>query len=293
MADAPRIRIVQPNIPQIDKWKQDKRDDNLLRHVELSRQDGFAELDAVIWPETAAPFAINLDHERRRFAAHAAPPGGVLLTGAPRMTPRGTEPFQVWNSLVALAPDGTILDAYDKMHLVPFGEYVPLRDVLPLEKITAGATDFSFGTGPRLMSLPGLPAAGPLICYEVIFPGQIVSDSARRPGWLLNVTNDGWYGISAGPYQHWATARMRAVEEGLPLVRAANTGISGVVDPYGRVVAQQALGTAGIIDAALPPALTPTLFARGGNFIPLIMAAIIGLFALWLNIARRRIFDTA
>lgn len=189
--------------------------------------------------------------------------------------------------------DGTILDAYDKMHLVPFGEYVPLRDVLPLEKITAGATDFSFGTGPRLMSLPGLPAAGPLICYEVIFPGQIVSDSARRPGWLLNVTNDGWYGISAGPYQHWATARMRAVEEGLPLVRAANTGISGVVDPYGRVVAQQALGTAGIIDAALPPALTPTLFARGGNFIPLIMAAIIGLFALWLNIARRRIFDTA
>ncbi|WP_404383362.1 apolipoprotein N-acyltransferase [Caenispirillum salinarum] len=292
-ADGPRLRIVQPHIPQIDKWKQDKRDDNLLRHVELSQQDGFAELDAVIWPETAAPFAVNLDHERRRLAAHAAPPGGVLLTGAPRMTPRGDAPFQVWNSLVALKPDGTILDTYDKMHLVPFGEYVPLRDVLPLEKVTPGSTDFSFGTGPRLMTLPGLPPAGPLICYEVIFPGQIVLDAANRPGWLLNVTNDGWYGISAGPFQHWATSRLRAVEEGLPLVRAANTGISGVVDAYGRVIAVQPLGTAGVVDAVLPPALAPTLYARGGNFIPLAGAAALAACAFWLRMRRRQFCDAA
>lgn len=293
MADGPRLRIVQPHIPQIDKWKQDKRDDNLLRHIELSQQEGFAELDAVIWPETATPFAINLDHDRRRLAAHAAPPNGVLLTGAPRMTPRGEEPFQVWNSLVALGPDGAILNTYDKMHLVPFGEYVPLRDVLPLDKITPGSTDFSFGTGPRLMSVPGLPPAGPLICYEVIFPGQIVRDRANRPAWLLNVTNDGWYGISAGPFQHWATARLRAVEEGLPLVRAANTGISGVIDAHGRVLASQPLGTSGVVDAVLPPPLAPTPYARGGNFIPLAGAVGLVLCALWLKMRRRQFCDAA
>lgn len=289
--DGPRLRIVQPNIAQIDKWKQDKRDDNLLRHIDLSQQEGFADLDAVIWPETATPFAINLDHPRRRLAALAAPPDGVLLTGAPRMTPPGEAPFRVWNSLVAVAPDGAILSAYDKMHLVPFGEYVPLRDVLPLEKITAGSTDFSFGSGPRLMSLPDLPPAGPLICYEVIFPGQIVPDRANRPAWLLNVTNDGWYGISAGPFQHWATARLRAVEEGLPLVRAANTGISGLVDAYGRVVASLPLGASGIVDVVLPPPLPGTPYARAGNLIPLAGAAGMIVCALWLKTRRRQFCD--
>jgi apolipoprotein N-acyltransferase len=292
-AEGPRLRIVQPNIPQIDKWKQDKRDTNLLRHIELSQAPGFSGLDAVVWPETAASFPINLDHQRRQLAARAAPPNGVLLTGAPRMSPQGEDPFQVWNSLVAVAPDGTTLDTYDKMHLVPFGEYVPLRGILPLEKITAGSTDFSFGTGPRLMSLPGLPPAGPLICYEVIFPGQIVRDHANRPAWLLNVTNDGWYGISAGPYQHWATARLRAVEEGLPLVRAANTGISGVVDAYGRIVAYQPLGTAGTVDAALPPPLPPTVYARAGNLAPLAGSAFLALCALWLNRRQRQFCDAA
>lgn len=267
------LRLVQANIPQIDKWKADRRDANLATHVDLSRQPGLEEVDAVIWPETAFSWPVNLAHDRRATAALAAPPGGVLLTGAPRMTPQGTEPFQVWNSLVAITPDGRITGSYDKMHLVPFGEYVPLRNVLPLEKVTPGAVDFSFGAGPRLMRVPGLPEAGPLICYEVIFPGAVVPADGPRPGWLLNVTNDGWYGISAGPFQHFATARLRAVEEGLPLVRAANTGISGVVDPHGRVLARLGLGEQGIIDSALPAALEPTIYAIGGNKIPLALSA--------------------
>lgn len=286
------LRIVQPNIPQIEKWKADQRDANLMTHVELSQRPGFAEVTAVVWPETAASFAINVDEGRRRLAALAAPPGGTLLTGAPRITPPGQEPFQVWNSLVAVNDEAEVIGSYDKMHLVPFGEYVPLRGILPIDKITPGTTDFSFGQGPRLMSVPGLPAAGPLICYEVIFPGQIVLDG-ERPGWLLNVTNDGWYGMSAGPYQHFATSRLRAVEEGLPLVRAANTGISGVIDPYGRVVDSLPLGARGIIDAPLPQALEPTLYARGGNIIPLALAAAVAACALWLRPRRRELLDAA
>lgn len=286
------LRVVQPNISQHEKWKADQRDANLMTHVELSQRDGFADLTAVIWPETAASFAINTDAPRRHLAALAAPPGGVLLTGAPRVTPPGEQPFRIWNSLVALNGDAAIVGSYDKMHLVPFGEYVPLRGILPIDKITPGSTDFSFGEGPRLMSVPGLPPAGPLVCYEVIFPGAIVLDPAHRPGWLLNVTNDGWYGISAGPYQHFATSRLRAVEEGLPLVRAANTGISGVIDPYGRVVASLALGTQGIIDSPLPAALAPTPYARGGNAVPLTLALLLGGCALWLRPRRLELFDS-
>ncbi|SOD99205.1 apolipoprotein N-acyltransferase [Caenispirillum bisanense] len=286
------IRIVQPNIDQKDKWKADQRDANLMTHVELSQQEGFADLTAVIWPETAASFAVNTDEGRRRLIALAAPPGGVLVTGAPRITPQGEEPFQVWNSLAVIDDEADILATYDKMHLVPFGEYVPLRGILPIDKITPGSTDFSFGQGPRLIDVPGLPAAGPLVCYEVIFPGQIVLDGPR-PGWLLNVTNDGWYGISAGPYQHFATSRLRAVEEGLPLVRAANTGISGIIDPYGRVVASLDLGVQGIIDGALPQALPPTPYARGGNAIALALAALLAGCALWLRPRRRELLDPA
>jgi apolipoprotein N-acyltransferase len=212
------------------------------------------------------------------------PPGGVLITGAPRTDPAPLEARHVWNSLAVIDRAGTLVGTYDKFHLVPFGEYVPLRGVLPIDKITPGNVDFSAGPGPQTLVLPGLPAVGPLICYEVIFPAAVV-DAAHRPAWLLNLTNDAWYGRSSGPYQHFAIARTRAVEEGLPLVRSANNGISGVVDPYGRVTAQLGLDAVGVLDAALPKPIEPTLYARFGD---LLYAAMLGAALLAVIALRRR-----
>ena len=145
--------------------------------------------------------------------------------------------MHVWNSLVAIDHEGAIRASYDKSHLVPFGEYVPLRSVLPIQKITPGTIDFSAGDGPRTITLPGLPPFSPLICYEAIFPDAVI-DPAHRPDWLLNITDDAWYGNTSGPYQHVAIARLRAIEEGLPLARDGDNGISAMFDPYGRVVAR-------------------------------------------------------
>lgn len=266
-----RLRLVQPNYTQAEKWDPARRDLNLLDQVEMSRAPGFQEITHVIWSETASVFALTTDVERRRLVAMAAPPGGLLLTGAPRVTPAGQDPFQVWNSLIAVTPTAGVAGVYDKHHLVPFGEYVPFRDVLPIDKITPGSADFTPGPGPRTLRLPRTPAVSPLICYEVIFPGQVV-DRADRPAWMVNVTNDAWYGLSPGPFQHFASARLRAVEEGLPVVRVANTGISAVIDPLGRVTGRLDLGTRGVLDAALPEALPPTPFARLGTLAPLALA---------------------
>jgi apolipoprotein N-acyltransferase len=154
---------------------------------------------------------------------------------------------------------------------VPFGEYMPLRWLIPIPAIANDGVDFAAGPGPRTLDLPGLPPVGPLICYEVIFPGAVI-DPAHRPAWLLNVTNDAWYGFSSGPFQHFSIARVRAVEEGLPLVRAANNGISGVIDPYGRVVKRLGLDDIGVIDSGLPVGLPdPPLYARAGDWLLLIL----------------------
>jgi apolipoprotein N-acyltransferase len=170
----------------------------------------------------------------------------------------------LWNSLLALDSQGRITGSYDKFHLVPFGEYVPLRGFLPINKLTAGRQDFSPGPGLRTIKFDGLPPVSPLICYEVIFPGRVAA--MERPAWLLNLTNDAWFGQTSGPYQHFAAARLRSVEEGLPLVRVANTGISGVVDGYGRIVHSLGLGREGVIDSALPAALSVrTPFSRLGD----------------------------
>ncbi len=177
---------------------------------------------------------------------------------------------QIWNSIEVLNADGEIRAGYDKAHLVPFGEFIPLRDILPLRKITAGSIDLNAGSGPVTISLPGLPPFAPLICYEVIFPGAIV-DEFDRPAWILNVTNDAWYGRSSGPFQHLASARTRAVEEGLPLVRVANNGVSAVFDPAGRVVARINLDTIGYADIALPAAGHPTVYARAGDWVVLVL----------------------
>ena len=191
------------------------------------------------------------------------PPGGLLLTGGERLDFDATPP-KVWNSLLVVDDQGALRAQYDKHDLVPFGEFMPLRDLLGrigLSQIARAGLDFQAGPGRTTIALPGLPPFSPLICYEAIFPGRVF-DPAARPDWLLNVTNDGWFGNSTGPYQHLAMARMRAIEEGLPMVRSANTGISAVVDPWGRVRDRLELGATGVLDVALPRPLEPTLFGR-------------------------------
>jgi apolipoprotein N-acyltransferase len=276
-----RLRLVQPAIEQSLKWADGMRVDHVRRQIDLSRSAGFEGITHVIWAETAVPFYLDADANARNAVAMAAPPGGVLIAGAPRRTPLGASPLELWNSLFVIDGQGRIVASYDKVHLVPFGEYMPLRALLPpsIEKLTAGSIDFSGGTARTTLQVPGAPPVDPLVCYEIIFPDEVVG-AGQRPGWIVNLTNDGWFGISSGPYQHFAAARLRAVEQGVPVVRVANTGISAVVDGYGRVVTQLGLGREGFIDSDLPAALQPTPYARWGALIPLILAALVAALAV-------------
>jgi apolipoprotein N-acyltransferase len=277
MVPGVNLRIVQAAVAQANKWKDEQREANLRDHIALTRGPGFETVTAVIWPETAVSYFLDLDRLHRQMTAAAVPPGGLLLTGAPRITPKGVEPFRIWNSLMAVTDSAEIAAIYDKAHLVPFGEYVPLRGILPIAKITHGGTDFSAGPGPVTLDLPGLPPAAPLICYEAIFPDAIIARDQKRPGWIVNVTNDGWFGISSGPHQHLSASRMRSIEEGLPQARAANTGISAVIDPSGRIIARLGLGERGILDAPLPQSLAATPYSRLGNVIPALMLLLTGI----------------
>ncbi|HLT02691.1 MAG TPA: apolipoprotein N-acyltransferase, partial [Geminicoccaceae bacterium] len=287
--DGVHLRLVQGNIAQQQKWQPEGRRLAFDRHLTLSAEsrDGITH---VIWPESAAPYPLEQDGVAREMIAEVVPPGGLLLTGGERFDLSG-EPPLAWNSLFVLDGTGAILARYDKRDLVPFGEFLPLRDVLGrigLDKLTHGSIDFQAGPGRATIRLPGLPPFSPLICYEAIFPGSVV-DRDDRPAWLLNITNDAWFGRSTGPYQHFAMARMRAIEEGLPLVRSANSGISAVVDAWGRTEAQLALGETGVLDAALPQPLPGgTPFARSGGLIVLAPAALLVLAALLLEARRRR-----
>ncbi len=282
MVPGVRLRLVQPNIEQKLKWLPHLREKHLLRQLRMSirpaGQDPAAAAPThIIWPETAVPFFLADDRLRLAMVAAAVPPDGLVITGAPRMG----KSSRVWNSLHAIDSTGRVVGTYDKFHLVPFGEYVPLRQVLNIAKITAGRRDFSAGAGLRTLRLKGLPPVSPLICYEAIFPGQ-VTDRNNRAHWLLNITNDAWFGLSSGPYQHFATTRLRAVEEGLPMVRVANTGISAVIDAYGRTLEHLDLGQRGVIDSGLPthlPGLTP--YGRFGDWILLGLLAVVAAGGLW------------
>lgn len=264
MVEGVHLRLVQPDIAPTIKWRRDLVDTHLAEQAMLSSEETAQAPTHVLWSEAAAPLFLNEDPARLAVVAAATPTDGLTLLGTLRRTP-DDQPFQIWNSLDVIDARGTVIATYDKAHLVPFGEYMPLRSVLGIGNFTMGFVDFSAGPGPRTLSLPGLPAVSPLICYEAIFPGQVV-DRAHRPAWLLNLTNDGWYGISSGPYQHLAAAQMRTVEEGLPLVRVANTGVSAIIDGYGRIVTHLALGARGVLDGPLPkPVETLTPYSRVGN----------------------------
>ena len=277
-----KLRIVQGAVAQKLKWARGAREQIMARYGKLTAAKGFRSITHVIWPETAIPYRLQTQYDVVLPDAAAIaliqasiPKDGALITGANRDVGKDT-----WNSVHVLTGQGRIVSTYDKHHLVPFGEYVPARSFLSrigIAKIAHGRGDYSFGRGPHNISIPGAPAASPLICYEAIFPAEAVGKN--RPGWLLNVTNDAWFGNSAGPYQHFSSARLRAIEQGLPLVRAANTGISAVVDPYGRVTGYLPLGARGVLDAALPKARSPTPYARFGDLSFLVFGLLVGFLA--------------
>ncbi|MGG5886923.1 apolipoprotein N-acyltransferase [Falsiroseomonas sp. HC035] len=283
--------LVQGNVAQEAKWREESRIPIFQRYIDLSaggvrtaRQEAPEARIIVVWPETASPFLLASDPRAAEMATAPLPPDALLLAGSVRAEfGADGRASRVWNSLVALDAQGTVLDAYDKVHLVPFGEYTPLRGLLPI-RLVISALDFSAGPGLRSIRLPGLPAFGGLICYEVIFPGAVTP--ADRPGFLLNITNDAWFGVSAGPHQHLASARLRAVEEGLPLVRAAQTGISAVFDSRGRTVARMGLAETGVVVAPLPRAGAATPFAYLGLWMPFLLLALVSGVAIAGSITR-------
>ncbi len=269
-----RVRIVQANIPQSLKWTPEGKVQSAQLYAGMTKIANHGPIPPVIlWPETAIPFTFRENSPIPGQIAPLLPPHGLLLSGAVRSEGEMAD-YKLYNSIVAIDSSGKLLGTYDKAQLVPFGEFVPLRALLPVEKITHGNIDFSRGHETTLAA-GSIPPVRPLICYEVIFPW--LSASRPRPQWLFNATNDGWYGHSTGPYQHLDAARMRAIEQGLPLARAANTGISAVIDPYGRNLQLLPLDSRGIIDQAIPLPLAPTPYARLGEtlFVFILMIALI------------------
>jgi apolipoprotein N-acyltransferase len=266
-----KLRLMQPNIPQDRRWRPDFRAELMETYRTLSAgDDGLAGVTHLLWPESAFPFLLDRDPAALKTIADLLPPGTQLLTGAIRAEAPGPgeRKPRYYNALMALDDEARVEAVYDKSHLVPFGEYLPWRAFLAWTGIGAflyPLDDFSAGPGPRTLAIPGTPAFSPVICYEAIFPGRVV-DPRSRPSWILNVTNDGWFGDTAGPWQHLHQARLRAVEEGMPLVRVANTGVSAVIDSLGRMSKPLKVGERGTLDAPLPVALPDTLFARLGNF---------------------------
>ncbi|MBO6518738.1 MAG: apolipoprotein N-acyltransferase [Rhodospirillales bacterium] len=279
------LRLVQPAIPQKLKWQSDLRRQHVIRQMAMSKRTPgpLGPPTHVIWAETNVPFVLEPDSPIPSSLAAVVPPGGALIFGAPRRDQQG----RAFNSLFVIDQDGKVADIFDKYHLVPFGEYVPFRSILPVNKLTEGRGDFSAGPGPRTQHFAGLPSFGAIICYEVIFAGNVV-DPNDRPSWILNLTNDGWFGPSTGPRQHLVQAKLRAIEEGLPVVRVANTGISAVIDPYGRVRNSIGLDEQGIIDAPLPLPLAATVFADYGQSTSLLLALLgilVGVFGRRLRVA--------
>jgi apolipoprotein N-acyltransferase len=301
---------MQPNLAQRDKFRPEFMDEILAGYLNLSALGADADstgVTVIIWPESAFPFILSRNPDALAQIAAALPLGSILLTGAARAEedpstsevgfgPPGARLAHpvFFNAIQVIASGGVILDTYDKAHLVPFGEYLPFEAALSragLHQFVHIPGGFSPGPGRRTLTVPGLPPIAPLICYEAIFPGEVLPQEkgAPRPGLLLNVTDDGWFGLTAGPYQHFAQARLRAIEEGLPMARAANTGISAIIDPYGRILKQLPLGAAGLLKGALPAPIPVPVFARFPFGIPLLLW--LATFAAAITAAEKAPFD--
>jgi apolipoprotein N-acyltransferase len=281
-----RLRLVQPDIPQAEKYVRRLMARNWQRLFSLSIQQTGTVRDIpthIIWPEAATGFPVVRSQEALNQIALLTARGQTLMTGSDRIL-RDEKGITGYNSLYVFAPGGS-RQSYDKFHLVPFGEYVPFAPLLNrigISQLTIGP-GFSAGDHPHVLKAAPAPPVTPLICYEVIFPHEVVDPAEPRPGWLVNITDDSWFGPWAGPRQHFLIARVRAIEEGLPIARAANTGISGMIDPLGRVTARLALNKMGVLDTALPQALSAPPYARIGDLVFLSLLVIAAFASVVLN----------
>ncbi|MFD2173194.1 apolipoprotein N-acyltransferase [Rhodobacter lacus] len=274
------LRIVQPNAPQDLKWRPDYAEQFFFRHLDLTAQPpaaGKPAPDLILWPETAVPFLLNDPGAGLAMVAEAAA-GKPVALGIQR-----AEGARYYNSLAVIGAGGQVSALYDKVHLVPFGEYIPFGDAFAKIGISAFAAQegngYSAGAHRMVLDLGALGRAQPLICYEAVFADEISGDDPR-PDWLMQITNDAWFGTFSGPWQHLAQARFRAIEFGLPLARSANTGVSALIDARGRVLSSLGMGVQGVIDAPLPPAAPATIYAKTGDY-PLGLALFLAMVAIF------------
>ena len=282
------IRIVQANISQKDKWRPELKFKNISEYLKLSNlpikinypAPSKQKIDFIIWPETAVPAFLANDKKLRTSIMRALPTSSRLITGAPAIAAQPK--IQLHNSLFVISSEANIEAQYDKVRLVPFGEYVPLKDWLPISKVVRGLADFRAGSGLKILNVPLLGFISPVICYEIIFPGNVIKErEENQSNLIINLTNDAWFGDGAGPRQHLAIAKMRAIEEGIPLIRSANTGISGFYDAYGRTMGEINLNQEGILDQYLTsPTPYRTIYSRFGNsvYLLLILSCLIFIF---------------
>jgi apolipoprotein N-acyltransferase len=275
-----KLLLVQPNVSQDDKWRGENAGPIFDQLMALSTQ-GEEALGAthIIWPESSVPFLLDESGIGLTRIADGLQPGQTLIAGAIRRERGGKDEERYFTSVLEIDDEGVVEERYDKWRLVPGGEFLPLAwllEPLGFRKVVNVPESFSAGPGPRSFALGAAGRAGLLICYEAIFP-ELLVETERRPDWLINVTNDGWFGRSVGPYQHVAQVRMRAVEQNIPVARAANTGVSAVIDGAGRFVQRSALGVQGVISSPLPKKGVETVFARWGQLLYLALALFVSL----------------
>jgi apolipoprotein N-acyltransferase len=292
--DGVTLRVMQPNLQQDQKFNYSAKAEVMARYIGLSSRstgpdaEGLSNVTHLIWPESAFPFFLTREPDALAQIAGLLKPGTELITGAVRAAQGATAANpRAYNSVYVIDPDGSIQGIYDKVHLVPFGEYLPFQRVLEklgLRQLTKQVGGFQSGDRRRVMDVPRAPKMLPLICYEAIFQDAAVPRGEERPSWLVNVTNDGWFGISTGPHQHFQQSRVLAIAEGLPMVRAANTGISAVIDPLGRVINSLPLGAEGVFDSRLPQPAAPPIFLLVGDY-----AFILFLVVSFILVTRRRL----
>jgi apolipoprotein N-acyltransferase len=299
-----RLRLMQPNLAQDKKFKPEFGAEILANYIKLSdratspRSTGISTVTHLFWPESPFPFLLSQNAEALAKIGKFLPRGAVLITGAARSesVPAGKRKEvgtrrRFFNSIQLVEANGIIAQTYDKIHLVPFGEYLPLANLFTrfgLRQFVHIPGGFSPGSATRTLNLPGIGSVAPLICYEAIFPGAVAARYVQgvMPELIVNITNDGWFGVTSGPYQHFAQARLRSIEEGLPMVRVANTGISAILDPVGRIVDSLPIGVSGVIDSRLPKKAEATIYSSFGLYMPAITALLFLIMCFLFRIKR-------